>query len=282
MNKLTRIVFLILGLTAFSTTVQAVTKMYICDSCSTAEYKAKAESNAPINMISTAYVLDIDRERVTKWSVETERESGITFRWATQISVDSTMTQNFNKYITVLQDISIPFVIYPWIDNPYNSAFEFVGNPDGLNDLYDSFKNEFTWLDWSLSYFNALIIQMTTRVSSAFTVVRFYFPDGSFLELKAVDWDPTTLSFRFEYHYAEDENGDVIPLDPADYSPDAPISGGSLGDYFGNNGYTPVDGNGNPLGDLELGPCYRFAGCSDDGPNPVCTVIRITNLACPI
>ena len=81
---------------------------------------------------------------------------------------------------------------------------------------------------------------MTTKVVDMLQIVDFHFSDGTYLRVEATDWDWNNGTFRFEYYYALDENGDVIPLNPADYTPDGPINP-NVALYLENNGFMSTD-----------------------------------------
>lgn len=281
MNILSKFMVVLFGVLFFAITAEASTiRMYICDGCTTNQYKIKAKSNAPANELSYAYVLDTTAGLVTKFRVFSETESGITFTNAAQISVDSTMTQKFDEYMTVLDVARAPFIIYPWQDTsgPFESAYELIGNPDGLNDLYDVFRSQYNVFEWDIAYFSMLAYELSNKLTSFVVTVEFRFEDGTTLVVKVIDWNWTNQTFRFEYHYAEDVNGDIIPLEPADYTPDEPIGSG-VSDYFGNNGYISVDPFGIPFDAWTWGECYGIS-CSDEGPTKVCIVVVIANSVC--
>lgn len=262
-----------LGVMLFCAIAQAQTvRMYICDACSDSQYKSKAESNPPMFEQSIAYVLDTEREIVTKWSVWAEEEYGITIRHATPVTVDSTMSQNFDKYISVLEDVRAPIIVWPgeWPSGPYESAYDLVGNPNGLNDLYDWFKSQYNWVGWGLTYFTGISLELTTKVVNLWTSITFNFDDGSYIVLKAIDWDLGSLDFRFEYHYAEDPIGDIIPLDPVDYDPGEPVPY-TVREYITNNGYVPVDQWGAVISNWSMSTCYGLS-CSIIGPDKLCVV----------
>jgi|GEM_PF-3372406 len=270
MNMFKKLFFgVIVSMTFFASAEATVTNMYICDSCTNTQYKNMVKSNAPSDELSIAYVLDIEREVVTKWSVI--NEPGLLT--AIKVSVDSTMTENFDKYISAVEDVRVPIIVMPWHPplDLFDSAYQLIGNPDGLNDLYDGFKDQYSWAGWSISYFTGLTYEMTTRISSAIGTVEFQFTDGTVLVLKAVDWDPTKLDFRFEYYYAEDENGDVIPVNPGGYTPNEPV-GPLVADYIYNNGFQAIDSWGFEFTGWVSGQKYGIA-CSIDGGGGVCTVI---------
>jgi hypothetical protein len=257
-------------LLTFSTITFAIeTNWYICDSCSTFQKKSKAESNAPNDPLSYAYVLDLDNKTITKWTVTTEPG----FRNAIQIAVDSTANSKFNEYKSVLLNAEMPFSVYPTESSSgFGSAFQLVGSPANLETLYTWFElNEFDAFDWDTSYFGSIIATMRWRIFSEFDQAVFYFDNGSMLRVNTVDWDWVNADLRFEYAYAEDENSEEIPLDPSDYQPDDDDGVDHfLGDYLDNNRYSAVDVDGDPYG-MILANRNKVVVC--DRASRFCTII---------
>lgn len=250
------IVCLLFSNSAFALT----TKWYICDSCSYLQEKSKAETNAPSDPISDAYTIDLDNKTITKWLVTTENNQ----HSAGSVALDSTTNTKFNAYKTVLEDAEVPFSISDTgSSSGFDSAFQLIGSSEDLADLYDWFEdNHFDAFDWDPSHFSNVAYSMKTRVSSEFTQVTINFADDSMLRVDAVNWDWTNSGLEFEYNYAEDENGDEIPLDPADYNHDDWVND-SLGDYLDENGYSPFFPTGGSFlvsgtGQYKLISCNRI------------------------
>lgn len=242
----------------------------LCDGCSDIGYKQKAENSVGIGM-HTVYVFDTVRWKATKWSVEVEKEDGITYRWATKLSMDSVTKNGFDEYRIVIEDVLInvdPIWFGTPTPGPYSSAHQVVGNIDAYNDIYDWYVNQRSWAGHTTAWAGALAVSLTTRISNASPIMEFIFNDGSIIKFTITMISLNSIEFRFEFLYAEDSNGDVLSPNGTDYNPNQPV-GALVGDYLGNLGigYEITDLDGFLSNNFKAGKCYVIDGPCTTNPS---------------
>jgi hypothetical protein len=157
----------------------------------------------------------------------------------------------------------------------FDSAFEVVGSVDAYNDIYDWMFANTSWYGWSTNWMVSAALALTNKLSGITNVIYLEFADDTTMTLKLLDFSLSEMSFKFEYHYAEDENGNVIPDPLGNYSPDEGV-GWRVGDFISNGGYSAQNPNGTPYaGGWAGGHCYAVS-CTL-GPK-ICVV---TDTQCP-
>lgn len=243
---------------------------FVCNGCSDSQYESFVKSKYGFGA-HTAYVFDTVRWKVTKWLVEVEREGGIIIKFATELGVESNVSTGFDKYQDMTEELEISASTFP-IDVPpslYNSAFQVVGDVDAYNDIYDWLYGNTSWYGWTTNWMVTAALDLIGILDSLANIVELNFADGSMLKLRMEDFSLSELGFKFEYQYAEDANGNVIPAPIGNYSPDVPV-GWRVGEYISNGGYSAQDTYGLPYtSGWHSNVCYGVACVSGTS---VCTV----------